>query len=914
MAQQKPDLSDHRLIPESLEDIHWHAQSVDAALERTQASLKGLSQAEATDRLSRFGPNRLTSQSKHGVLQRFFRQFHNVLIYVLIVSGLITAWLEHWVDSGVIFGVVVLNAFIGFIQEGKAEQALEAIRGMLSQKASVKRDGKISLMPAEVLVPGDVVFLQSGDKVPADLRLFQVKQLRIDEALLTGESVPVDKRVGEVDESSLLGDRLSMAYSGTMVSYGQAQGIVVATGDVTEVGRIGELLGHVETLTTPLLKKMTVFAQRLTLIILILAVLTFVFGMSVHAYSVAEMFLASVGLIVAAIPEGLPAIVTITLAIGVQKMAKRNAIIRRLPVVESLGSVTVICTDKTGTLTRNEMTVQSIVLASKEVAVTGVGYDPHGDFIEAGESVSAEGLQGLNELLRAVALCNDARVSFSADKGWLLQGDPTEGALYTLALKAGMDVPLQLEERPRTDVIPFESEHKFMATLHHDHAGHGFIYIKGAPERVLEMCTHQREHGEDVVININYWHQKLTEIAEQGQRILAVAFRTAEPDQRTLQFSDIDTGLTLLGLVGIIDPPRDEAIEAIKHCQSAGIRTVMITGDHAITAAAIAKTLGVKHAERVWTGQQLDQQSDESLAQCAKEANIFARTTPEHKLKLVQALQAQGQVVAMTGDGVNDAPALKRADVGIAMGKKGTEVSKEASEVVLADDNFASIHNAIEEGRAVYDNIKKAILYVLPTSVGEALAIMVAIILGISLPITPVQILWVNMVTAVTLAMALAFEPAEEKVMCRPPRDPVAPILSRHLVWRIIFVSLILVAGTFGLYYFHMIQGTSLEYARTVAVNTLVMFEVFYLFNARYIVASSFTWAGLTGNRHILVAIAVLMVFQLLFTYAPQAQQIFGTTSIDIGTWGLIILVAFSVFILVEFEKALLRKKGLLDL
>jgi len=897
---------------EDLSHVLWHALSVDEVLARTKSSTQGLSEAEVVARRDLFGVNTLTPAAKRGIWRRFFWQFHNVLIYVLIVAGLVTLWLGHWIDSGVIFGVVFLNALIGFIQEGKAEKALEAISGMLSQNAAVKRGGEMHLIAASDLVLGDVVFLQSGDKVPADLRLLQVKQLRINEAMLTGESVPEGKSIDVCQASTLLVDRLCMAYSGTLVNYGQGLGVVVATGDSTEVGRIGVMLGRVEALTTPLVKKMMSFGRKLTLAILVLAVFTCLFGVVVHGNGVAEMFLAGVGLVVAAIPEGLPAIMTITLAIGVQQMAKRNAIIRRLPAVETLGSLTVICTDKTGTLTRNEMMAETVVLSSKEIEVSGEGYDPHGGFSVSGQSLDVDSEAELIELLHAVALCNDARVYQAADGVWQVVGDPTEGALCSLALKAGVDITLQHEERPRIDVIPFESEHKFMASLHHDHAGHGFIYIKGAPEKVLAMCTHQRQCGDDGVIHALYWQQQVEAVAKRGQRLLAVAYKAVSAQQQALAYSDINTGLTLLGLVGIIDPPRQEAVGAVKQCQAAGIRIIMITGDHAITASAVATALGMEGSDNVVTGQQLDGSSEAEFERWASEGNVFARTTPEHKLRLVKILQNQGHVVAMTGDGVNDAPALKRADVGIAMGKKGSAVSKEASEMVLADDHFISIYHAVEEGRAVYDNLRKAIIYILPTSIAEALAIVMAVLLGMSLPITPVQILWINLITAVTLALTLAFEVAEPHVMQRPPRDPLAPILSRHLVWRIIFVSLILVVGTFGLFFDALNQGESLEYARTVAVNTLVMFEVFYLFNARNIIVSSFNWQGLFGNRYVWFAISALLVFQMIFTYVPTVQMVFNTVALGWVSWLKIVGVASFVFVLVEVEKAVLRRQGFL--
>jgi len=886
----------------------WHNEDCDSIFSALDSHISGLSQTEANSRLSIFGANKLTPQKTRSPFRRFLAQFHNVLIYVLLVAAIVTFFLEHYVDSGVIFAVVFLNALIGFLQEGKAEKALDAIRNMLSQQAAVKRDDKTQMIPAEHLVPGDIVLLQSGDKVPADLRLFHSKELRVDEAMLTGESVPAEKNHDIVDEAAELGDRQNMAYSGTLVTYGQASGIVVATGDETEIGRINALLRAVQMLATPLLRQMAVFGKWLTLGILFVAISTFLFGILAREYSSAEMFLAAVGLAVAAIPEGLPAIMTITLAIGVQRMAKRNAIVRRLPAVETLGAVTVICSDKTGTLTRNEMMVQAVSTASGLFDVTGEGYNPHGSFILDGHEIDPSDTPTLQELTRAATLCNDAAVE-NVENIWHMQGDPTEGALITLGMKAGLDMNLQLAEWPRTDVIPFESEHRFMATMHHDHAGHGFIYIKGAPERILEMCSKQRMRGEDYPIDHVYWQQEIQTMGERGYRLLAIAFRSAESNHRELQFNDVQTGLSLLGIVGIIDPPRQEAIQAIKQCKTAGIAVKMITGDHAVTATAIGKQMGIGDGERATTGRELEQMNPDQLTHCVEAVDVFARTSPEQKLRLVQTLQNKQQVVAMTGDGVNDAPALKQADVGIAMGMRGTEVSKEAAEMVLADDNFASIASAVEEGRTVYDNLKKAILFILPTNGGEALTLIAAIILGRALPITPVQILWVNMITAVTLALALAFEPSERNVMNRPPRTPDAPILSRLLLWRILFVSLIIVIGTFGLFIWYREQGASIEYARTVAVNTLVMFEIFYLFCTRYIVESVSNRAGLFGNPYVLIAIGSLLIFQMLFTYFPPAQLLFGTTGLLPETWGLIIMVSFSVYVFVEMEKWFIRKR-----
>lgn len=885
----------------------WHTYGIDNVFQKVSASVDGLSQHHAQDRLQEYGPNRLRPAKKKGPLARFLAQFHNILIYVLLASACITALLGHWVDSGVILGVVILNAIIGFIQEGKAETALDAIRNMLSHQAMVKRDGKFINIAADQLVPGDVVLLQSGDKVPADLRLFKTRELRIEEAILTGESVPVEKNIQPVAEHATIGDRKCLAYSGTLVTYGQGRGVVIGTGDHTEIGRISSMLCKVQVLTTPLLRQMAVFAQWLTIAIGIIAVLTFTYGVLLQNYSASEMFLAAVGLAVAGIPEGLPAVMTITLAIGVQRMAKKNAFIRHLPAVETLGSVTVICSDKTGTLTRNEMTVQTLATGADICEVNGVGYAPHGAFILDGQDVATESFPLLRELAQAALLCNDATLS-EIDGQWLIQGDPTEGALVTLALKAGLEHNYYQTQFPRTDAIPFESQHRFMATLHHDHFGHGFIYLKGAPERVLEMCHKQRMADGDVPLDKTYWETCMEAMANRGQRLLAIAFKTAAMEHQSLNFSDVEDELTLLGIVGIIDPPREEATHAVRACQSAGIRVKMITGDHAITACAIGAQMGIGNGITVVKGSDLEAYNEAQLQNAVQRSDIFARVSPEQKLQLVTALQAAGEVVSMTGDGVNDAPALKRADVGVAMGLKGTEVAKESAEMVLADDNFASIAHAVEEGRTVYDNLKKAILFILPTNGGEALIIIAAIVMGKMLPITAVQILWINMITAVTLALSLTLEPPERNVMQRSPRNPKKPILSGFLIWRIIFVSLILVTGTFGLFLWEQDHGASIELARTIAVNTLVMFEIFYLFSTRYLLAPALTYEGIFGNRYILYAIGLLLFFQMSFTYFGPMQALFTTTDMSVDAWMRVVMVASSVLILVEMEKLLLRQ------
>ncbi|WP_062627470.1 cation-transporting P-type ATPase [Ferriphaselus amnicola] len=884
----------------------WHARSAAETIASLSSTHTGLEPDEATRRLERFGHNRLPVASRDGWLRRFSRQFHNVLIYLLLGAATITALLDHWVDCGVIVSVVFINALIGVIQEGRAERALDAIRNMLSLNATVLRGGRRQEVPAHQLVTGDIVLLASGDKVPADLRLVEVRQLRIEEATLTGESEPVEKGVAAVDPQTVLGERACMAYSGTLVVYGQARGVVVAIGTATEIGHISSLIAGVGVLETPLLRQMTHFGKQLTTTILLLAGLTFAFGVWVHGYNWSDMFFAAVGLAVAAIPEGLPAVLTITLALGVQRMAKRSAIVRRLPAVESLGAVTTICSDKTGTLTKNEMTVQRVITASSIFEVSGIGYAPHGGFAIDGKETDFTEHPDTLDLFRAGLLCNDAALN-EGEGHWHIAGDPTEGALIPLALKAGLDAALEHEELPRTDHIPFESEHRFMATLHHDHSGHAFIFVKGAVEQVLAMCNQQRGSGEDVTLDLPYWHAQMAETGARGQRVLALAMKSVEVDQRELRFADVEGGFTLLGMVGISDPPREEAISAVRDCKAAGIRVKMITGDHADTARAIAAQLGIGNGLAL-TGVELDAMDDEALRQAVRDVDVFARSSPEHKLRLVTAMQANGEVVAMTGDGVNDAPALKRADVGVAMGGKGTEAAKEAAEMVLADDNFASIAAAVEEGRTIYDNLKKSIVFILPTSGGEAAVIVAAILMGLTLPITPVQILWVNMVTAITLSLALAFESSERGVMCRAPQDPRAPLLDHFLLWRIVLVSALMVLGGVGFFLWELGRGASLEEARTVAVNALVMGEIFYLFNCRHLFESSFGVISFTQSRPVVLSIVIVVLLQLLFTYAPLMQHLFGTAAIESAAWWRILLFGGLVFGAVEMEKAGMRR------
>lgn len=915
---EKGDGNGDSTQPAATAALSWHASQASEVLQALGSSQQGIGQAEVARRLEIHGPNRLPEVAQAGPLARLARQFNNLLLIVLMLASAVTAAMGHWIDSGVIVAAVLINALVGFVQEGKAERSLQAIRQLLSPHAVVLRDGRQHDVDAADLVPGDVVLLASGDSLPADVRLLQAHNLHIDESILTGESVPAAKHSDPVAEDAAIGDRRCMGYAGTLVTQGQARAVVVATGAATEMGRIGRMLASVEQGTTPLLAKMNVFGRRLTIVILATAALLFLFGTLLRGMAASEMFMAAVGLAVAAIPEGLPTILTITLAIGVQRMARRHAVIRRLPAVETLGSVTVICSDKTGTLTRNEMTVQSVVCAGLPLEVEGAGYAPVGALMLDGQALEAAHLAQVApvvlRLAQAAALCNDASLH-EDDKGWQLAGDPTEGALLTLAMKAGVNPAALKIERERLDVIPFESEHRYMATLHRRSNGNGkdngnVLLVKGAPERVLAMCAQQAgRDGTAEPLDATSWRAAIDAQARAGRRVLALAERELDPGT-DLQQSDAEHGLTLLGIVGIIDPPRAEAMQAVAQCRDAGIRVVMITGDHGVTASAIAGQLGMGDDHQAITGPELEAMDDAALRESVRHARVFARASPEHKLRLVRALQANGEIVAMTGDGVNDAPALKQADVGIAMGRKGTEAAKQAGAVVLADDNFASIAHAVEEGRTVYDNLKKTVTFMLPVNGGESLSLLLAVLLGVALPILPAQVLWVNMVGSVALAMVLAFEPPEPGVMRRPPRPPGEPLLSPFLVWRIVLVSTLFLAGIFGMFEWALWHGASVEAARTVAVNTLVCMEVFYLFSVRYLKARSFTWQGVRGTPRVLAAVGGVFAMQLLFTYAPVMQQLFRTEALPLA-WGLrIVAVGLALLIVLELEKALLRHFG----
>ncbi|MBS3785788.1 MAG: HAD-IC family P-type ATPase [Gammaproteobacteria bacterium] len=859
------------VVEEQTDQVKWHAHSAEKAIEHLDTRSDGLTHEEAAERLAHYGRNVAAAPAQRGWLARLAAQFHNILIYVLIAAALVTAALGHWIDTAVIALVVIINALIGFIQEGKAESAMDAIRGMLAPEAMVRRNGQRETISAAEVVPGDILILEPGGLISADVRILAARGLAIDESALTGESVPVEKTAAKVDADAALGDRHGMAHAGTLVATGEGTGVVVATADRTELGQVTEMLANVENVTTPLLRRLNRLGKQLSIIILSVSAITAVSGVLLHGFSAVEMFMAAVGLAVAAIPEGLPAIMTITLALGVQRLARRNAIIRRLPAVETLGSITVICSDKTGTLTRNEMTVQEVAIAN-------------GSEQRLGEAVS---------------LCSDAAVSVNDDDTLKISGDPMEAALLVYAQTLDLDPNALRKNHPRLDGIPFDSAHRYMASLH-DFNDERRLIVKGAPEAVVPRCQD---------IDEDEWHKKAEAMAERGLRLLAVAEQTITHNDFKLSLEHPSKNLTLLGLVAIIDPPREAAIDAVAACRQAGIRVKMITGDHAHTAAAIGQQLGLEDTGRGVTGVELDALSDTEFSTKADQASVFARVSPAHKLRLVKALQANGEIVAMTGDGVNDAPALKRADVGVAMGQQGTDAAREASEVVLADDNFATIAAAIREGRVIYDNIVKSILFMLPTNAAQSLILVAAVFIGLTLPITPPQILWVNMITAVTLALALAFEPAEKGVMARAPRAADGPLIPQGMGSRLIFVALTMVIGTMGIFLWERSQGAELAEARTLAVNTLVLFEVWYLFSARRLHQSSFNISGAFGNRYVPLAGGVIILAQMAFTYAPPMQFLFDTHPLGIREWLIAVVVSLPVISVAEGHKWWQRKR-----
>lgn len=895
--------------------VPWHALSADAALQRLSATSDGLSASAAADRLRQYGPNALPPPKRTPAWLRFLRQFNDPLILFLLSAAVVSATLQHYTDAVVIAAVVVINALVGYVQEGKAEQALAGLRSMLAPRARVLRDGRRHDVAAEALVPGDILLLEAGDRVPADARLLRGRGLRLDESILTGESVPVDKAAEPVEEQAELGARAPMLYSGTLVTSGQATVLVVATGPSTEIGRIGTLLAQVESLVTPLLHQVQRFGRGFGLAAFASATALFLFAIGVRDYAWLDALLVVVALAVGVVPESLPAVITITLAIGVRRMAARNAIVRRLPAVETLGATTVICTDKTGTLTRNEMTARTIMTTSGVFDADGNGYAPQGALTrrDAELNDSPSDRAGAGKVALIGLLCNDARLK-EGDQGWIVDGDPMEGALLALAAKAGLDAQEIAARWQRHDEVPFDAGHRFMATVHVDRDdGSALVSVKGAPEQVLSLGTRQLDaDGDAVPLEAGRWQRAIDEAGAEGQRVLGFAWRRLDRAPERFELDDIGE-LTFVGLVGFIDPPRAEAIRAVADCRGAGIAVKMITGDHAATAAAIAGQLRLADEIRVVTGQELEGVSDTDLPSLAEEASVFARTTPEHKLRIVRALQARGHTVAMTGDGVNDAPSLKQADIGIAMGNKGTEAAKEASEMVLADDNFASIDAAVHEGRVVYDNIRKVIAWTLPTNCGEALAVALALLFGWVLPMTAAQILWINMVLTVTLGLVLAFEPPEPGVMARPPRRRNAALVSAFMLWRIVLVSVLFSLGAFGIFVWAQSRGHDVETARTMVVNMFCAMEIFYLFSVRYLHGTSFSLRGLSGTPAVLAAVSVVLLLQLAFTYLPWMNALFQSRPVPLFEGAVIVVTSALMMAALEGEKWLLRRLEVFD-
>jgi magnesium-transporting ATPase (P-type) len=879
-------------------DAKWHSLEIREILDRLHVDAQtGLTENDATTRNGEFGLNRLAKAKRTSSLIRFLKHFNDILIYILLATVVISGVLGKYLDAIVILGVAVINAVIGFIQENKAEKAIDDLKDLLAPQAKVLRNGNRSEIDAAVLTVGDIVLLEPGDRVPADLRIIRSDNLKIEEAALTGEAVPSEKTADTLNPETMLGDRDNMAFSGTNVTSGTGRGVVVAIGNQTEIGKINQMMTDVTKVATPLLKQTAQFGKTVAMLTVAVAVLLYVYGLFVKGNDPVELLMAVIALAVAAIPEGLPAILSIILAVGVQNMARRKATIRNLPSVETLGAVSIICSDKTGTLTKNEMTVQRIVTHDAVYCVCGTGYSPVGEIKHNGQNVDYDEALTLKKLLLCGDICNDSSLSRAEDGTWKVNGDPTEGALIAAFQKADIDHT----EPPRIATLPFDSKYKYMATLV-EGKDENTIYIKGAPDRLLKMT--EKELGQDGVqpFESEYWSEKKTELARMGQRVLGLAYKPVARETVNIAHEDISEGMIFLGLVGINDPPKEEAIEAVRVCHEAGIRVKMITGDHVDTARAIGAELGIGDGLRAVQGCDIDQMTDAEMIKAAWEVDVFARTSPEHKLELVEALQENGAICAMTGDGVNDAPALRKADVGIAMGIKGTDVTKDAAEIVLVDDNFATIVAAVEEGRRVYDNLKKTILFILPTNGAVSFLVLASILTGMSMPLTPVLILWVNMVTSVTISLALAFERIEPGTMQRPPRSPGEPLLCGYFIRRIIFTSLLIGGATLLLDRFLLQQGTAREAVMTITLQTIVLAQAFHLFNCRSI--RNFAFDGnFFSNKFVFLVIGILLLLQLVITYVPVMNMIFGTVPISLSAWIWPVLIGCAVFIAIEIEK-----------
>lgn len=887
----------------------WHSIESEKIIELFESDTdEGLGPLSVKHYEEFFGKNEFKPKKQDSLVKKFFLQFHNALIYILLAASFITASLGEFVDSSVIFAVVIINVIVGFVQEVKAEEAINSLKNMMITEAVVIRDGKKIDIPSTELVPGDIVLLESGSKVPADLRLIAAKDLKVDESMLTGESLPVLKNTLVLKQDITLNDRKNMVYSGTYVTYGRAKGLVVATAHQTEIGKIAHLIEETTSLDTPLTQKISSFSKLLLYVILALAAFTFAIGIF-RDNEIVETFMASVALAVGAIPEGLPAAVTITLAIGVNRMARKNAIIRKLPAVETLGSVTTICTDKTGTLTQNKMSVTNIFCAQKSYEVNGIGYIPKGDFLYNSEPLVKLN-DDLSELLRAGYLCNESYL-LEKEGEFQIKGDPTEGSLIVSAIKGGLDEYEINKEYPRIDILPFESNRQLMATLHKESLNNrNILYLKGSIEKTLAICKFEQIDGEIVSVEREKILAKAEEYASQGLRVLAMAKKiTNETNITEMSLGD---EFIFLGLQAMIDPPRPEAIVAVKESIAAGIEIIMITGDHALTAFSISKMMSIipqdaKFDEMVLRGKELFDLTDEELVKKLKTVKVFARVEPEQKLRIVDALQVRGEIVAMTGDGVNDAPALKQADIGIAMGKTGTEVAKEAADMILSDDNFSSIAHAVKEGRNVFDNLVKFITWTLPTNLGEGLVILFAIMFGLTLPILPVQILWINMATAILLGLMLVFEPKEHNIMHRPPRDPKQPLLTKSIIVQMLVVGIYMLLGSFLMFEYSLYLGHSIEYARTVAVNIFVFIELFYLFNCKELEKSVFK-TNIFNNKLLLVGVALMGLLQLSYTHVELMNEIFKSCDLALSTWIEILVVASGVMFVVEIKRSVEKK------
>jgi P-type Ca2+ transporter type 2C len=883
--------------------MKWYKLGTNEVFQELVTSESGLSDSEIRKRLEQYGQNRLAEEEAVSKLKILLHQFTSPLIYILMIAGIVTIFLQEYIDSGVIFAVVILNAIIGFVQEIKAEESVRALKKMVVPKAKVIRNGKEKEINSEELVPGDIVLLASGSKVPADLRLFHNIELRIEEAMLTGESLPAEKTTAPIKENNLTpGDQRNMAFMGTVVVNGRARGIVVGTGSQTILGSIAKDVKELGAVKAPLQEKIHGFAKAIGYIVLGASSLLFVIGIIVGEKA-SDMFMTAVAAAVATIPEGLPIVVTIAMAIGVSRMARQNAIIRKLPAVETLGSTTVIGSDKTGTLTKNEMTVKLAYNGEHTFELTGSGYDPEGEILLEGMPLEEQERDSAMLPLRIGLLCNESSI-YEEDEQYRIDGDPTEGALIVSAIKAGLKVEEEKEKYRQIAIIPFESERGFMATLH-QYGEKKLIYVKGAPEKILDMCV-QAAHGR--TLEIKKVLHVATEFAKEGLRVLAFAYKEAPADKDELGHHDAESGLIFAGLQGMIDPARPEVLEAVKDCRKAGIKVVMITGDHAVTAEAIAKKIGISDENvGVLSGRQIEPMSDEELFKKVKTVQVYARVAPEHKLRIVQQLKKNGEIVAVTGDGVNDAPALKAAHIGVAMGRGGTDVAKEASDMVLTDDNFASIFNAVKEGRIVFDNIRKVTFFLIPTGVAAILSILGTVIMGVPIPYVPAQLLWINLVTNGLQDVALAFEPGEKDVIARPPRDPGEGIMSRLLIERTVLVGILIAAGVVYNFMGSIASGASLEKARSMAVTTMVFFQFFQAWNSRSELQSVFKM-NLMSNPFLFYSMLAAFFAQLAFLYVPAMQWLFRTEPITAQEWLRILMISSTVIIVVEIDKWLRRR------